>query len=52
MVEALREPGKSKGIKEVEMSWILENNDAMKNIIDILGGRQSKRYRVYEKALG
>jgi hypothetical protein len=51
VVEALREPGKAKGIKEVEMSWILENNDAMKNIIGILGGRQSKRYRLYEKAL-
>lgn len=52
VVEALREPGKAKGIKEVEMSWILESNDAMKNIIDILGGRVSKRYRLYEKALG
>jgi len=52
VVEALREPGKAKGIKEVEMSWILESNEAMKNIIDILGGRQSKRYRVYEKTLG
>ena len=51
VVEALREPGKAKGIKEVEMSWILEDNEAMKSIIDILGGRQSKRYRVYEKAL-
>lgn len=52
VVEALREPGTAKGIKEVEMSWILESNDAMKNIIDILGGRVSKRYRLYEKALG
>lgn len=52
VVEALREPGLRKGIKEVEMSWILESNDAMKNIIDILGGRQSKRYRLYEKVLG
>ena len=51
VVEALREPGKSKGITEVEMSWILESNEAMKNIIDILGGRQSKRYRLYEKDL-
>jgi len=23
----------------------------MKNIIEILGGRQSKRYRLYEKAI-
>ena len=40
-----------KGVKEVEMSWILETNEAMKGIIEILGGRQSKHYRVYEKAL-
>ena len=51
VVQALREPGLRKGVEEVEMSWILEHNDAMKNIIDILGGRQSKRYRVYEKSL-
>ena len=51
VVQALREPGLRKGVEEVEMSWILEHNDAMKNIIDILGGHQSKRYRVYEKCL-
>ncbi|MGR8919036.1 MAG: N-acetyltransferase [Gammaproteobacteria bacterium] len=51
VVEALREPGISKGLEEVEMSWILESNEAMKNIIDTLGGRQSKRYRIYEKTL-
>ncbi len=51
VVQALRAPGVGKGIEDVEMSWILESNAAMKNIIDTLGGRQSKRYRVYEKAL-
>ncbi|MEQ8661599.1 MAG: N-acetyltransferase [Gammaproteobacteria bacterium] len=51
VVEALREPGLRKGLVEVEMSWILESNEAMKSIIAALGGRQSKRYRVYEKPL-
>jgi len=51
VVQALRAPGVGAGIEEVEMSWILEDNHAMRNIIDILGGRQSKRYRVYEKSL-
>lgn len=51
VVQALREPGLRKGIEEVEMSWILESNDAMRNIISTLGGRQSKRYRVYKKSL-
>ena len=52
VVEALRAPGLRKGLVEVEMSWILESNEAMKNIIATLGGRCTKRYRVYEKALG
>jgi hypothetical protein len=51
VVEALREPGLRKGLEEIEMSWILEDNEAMKNIIETLGGRQSKRYRIYEKHL-
>jgi len=51
VVQALREPGIRAGIEEVEMSWILESNDAMQGIIDILGGRRSKRYRIYERSL-
>lgn len=52
VVQALRAPGLSKGLEEIEMSWILENNEAMRNIILTLGGRESKRYRVYQKSLG
>ena len=33
------------------MSWILEDNAGMRNIIETIGGRQTKRYRVYEKSL-
>jgi hypothetical protein len=51
VVQALREPGLRKGIQQVEMSWILESNEAMRNIITTLGGHESKRYRIYEKAL-
>lgn len=51
VVEALREPGLRKGLEEVEMSWILETNEAMKNIIETLGGQVTKRYRVYDKGL-
>ncbi len=51
VVQALREPGIRKGIEEVEMSWILEDNEAMKNIIETLGGQCSKRYRIYRKLL-
>lgn len=51
VVEALRGPGVKKGIGRVEMSWILEDNLGMRNMIERLGGRETKRYRVYEKVL-
>ena len=40
-----------KGIKEVELSWILEDNKAMRSILDSIGGKQYKRYRIYGKTL-
>lgn len=40
-----------KGVKDVEMSWILENNSAMRNIIESLGGVDYKHYGIYEKSL-
>jgi hypothetical protein len=38
-------------LKDVELSWILEDNQGMRAILDGIGGRVYKRYRVYEKAL-
>ncbi len=40
-----------KGYTRCEMSWILENNYMMNRIIQRLGGRVYKVYRIYEKAL-
>src|SRR5690606_26881050 len=39
------------GVTGVEMSWILENNKGMRSILDNVGGREYKRYRIYEKSL-
>lgn len=39
------------GVTGVEMSWILENNKGMRSILDNVGGREYKRYRIYEKKL-
>lgn len=39
------------GVREVEMSWILEDNSGMRNIIESIGGEKYKTYRLYEKAL-
>lgn len=40
-----------RNIRNVELSWILENNSGMRNIIETCGGAISKRYRIYEKSL-
>lgn len=40
-----------KGVNRAEMSWILEDNQGMRNIIEALGGTLSKRYRMYDKNL-
>ena len=39
----------AKGYEFCEMSWILESNDMMNRIIERLGGKIYKTYRVYEK---
>jgi len=39
------------GVKRAEMSWILEDNQGMRNIIENLGGYITKRYRMFDKAL-
>ena len=52
VIHAVRNASVARGIDSVEMSWILENNTGMRNIIETIGGRVSKRYRMYEKALG
>lgn len=38
-------------IREIELSWILEDNAGMRGIIESIGGRAYKRYRVYERDL-
>ncbi len=43
--------GRERGYKSAELSWILEDNYAMRNPLEKLGGRIYKTYRVYEKPL-
>jgi hypothetical protein len=52
VIVALRECGVRRGVQEVELSWILEDNVGTRNIIESLGGVVYKRYRIYEKRLG
>lgn len=40
------------GYKRVEFSWILEDNIAVQRLVEMIGGRLYKRYRIYEKGIG
>ena len=46
-------PGVKKlGFRWVELSWILENNRPMRSILERLGAKPYKTYRIYGKTLG
>lgn len=42
---------KKGGYKRVEFSWILEDNIPVQRIVEMVGGRLYKRYRIYEKEI-
>lgn len=41
----------SRGTTSCEMSWVLEDNTAMRHIIEELNVKPYKTYRIYEKDL-
>jgi hypothetical protein len=51
MIDRVRKEGLKLGYRQIELSWILEDNLPMRRIIESLGARRYKTYRVYEKAL-
>jgi hypothetical protein len=51
VIDRSRRPGVDYGVKEVELSWILDDNKGMRNILESLGGVVYKRYRIYGKEL-
>ena len=50
-IDTMRQGLRAKGVKQVELSWILEDNRPMRHIIESLGAAPYKTYRVYEKTL-
>ncbi len=42
---------KYKRFKRIEFSWILEDNTPVQRLVEMMGARLYKRYRVYEKKL-
>jgi len=51
VVDRVRQALIRRNIRHIELSWILEDNSGMRNIIETCGGVISKRYRIYEKPL-
>jgi CheY-like chemotaxis protein len=41
----------ARGYRSGELSWILESNGPMRRLLERLGARVDKTYRVYEKAI-
>jgi len=48
LIEGLK-VGFASGVRESEASWILEDNVMMCRILEAIGGKPYKRYRIYEK---
>ena len=51
VIDAVRKCAVRRGMVATEMGWVLEDNQAMRNIIETIGGEACKRYRIYEKEL-
>lgn len=50
-IERVRSRGFKRGVREVELSWILEGNMPMRNILAALGSISDIRDRIYERTL-
>jgi hypothetical protein len=51
VIDAVSRAAVQRGIERVELSWILEDNRATRHIIETIGSRMTKRYRMYEKPI-
>jgi hypothetical protein len=52
VIAALQPPSIQHGIKQLELSWILEDNKGMRDMLEAINGRVYKTYRIYSKELG
>ena len=51
LIDAVRGAALRRGMTEVELSWILEDNAGMLRLVRTLGATLHKRYRIYDKSL-
>jgi len=52
MIERAKAAGRKLGLRQIELSWILEDNQGIRNIIESLGATVHKRYRFFAGDLG
>lgn len=50
LIEEIGRRGREKGMREGELSWVLEDNDAINKAIRATGAEVYKTYRLYQKA--
>ena len=51
VIETLFQYHKDRGVQRSELSWVLDDNMAIRNVIESLGGKIYKTYRIYERAI-
>ncbi|MEO8992718.1 MAG: N-acetyltransferase [Nitrosospira sp.] len=51
VIDAPKKLARAVGVQAVELSWILEDNKPMRAVLNSLGCREYKRYRIYGKTL-
>jgi GNAT superfamily N-acetyltransferase len=51
VLESLRQGVAKEGLERIELSWVLEDNLPMRRVIESIGGRVCKTYRIFEKSL-
>src|SRR5689334_1959476 len=51
MFHRLKDPFLARGLTQVELSWILEDNLPMRRVLEGIGAKIYKTYRIYQKAI-
>jgi GNAT superfamily N-acetyltransferase len=51
MFDRVQSAAYRRGMRAAELSWVLEDNRAMRHVAEAMGSRVYKRYRLYEKPL-
>lgn len=51
VIDQIMQDHKTRGVKRGELSWVLEDNMPMRNVIEGLGGEPYKMYRIYEQSI-